>query len=244
MTASNMHLIQISLYPEKYPDTNQYPFNLEILQKIKKIQLKSKVTIFTGENGSGKSTLLRAIAHRCGIHIWRNEINTRFVRNPYEEELYKFIRIKWQNSSVPGSFFGSEVFRDFAQYLDEWAVNDPGILDYFGGKSLLTQSHGQSIMSFFRARYRVKGLYLLDEPETALSPRSQLDFLKVVMEMSADGHAQFIIATHSPILMACPNAEIFSFDNSSLKRLRYEETEHYRVYKEFMEDRKKFTLSE
>lgn len=237
-----MHLLKISLYPEKYPDKNHYPFNLGLLQNTGEIQFNSQVTFFIGENGSGKSTLLKAISKRCGIHIWRNEINTRFEKNPYEEELYKFIRVKWKNGSVPGSFFGSEVFRDFAQYLDEWAVNDPRILDYFGGKSLLIQSHGQSIMSFFRARYRIKGLYLLDEPETALSPKSQIDFLKIIIEMSAAGHAQFIIATHSPLLMACPDAEILSFENCSLKRLKYEETEHYRIYKEFMEDRKRFIL--
>ena len=237
-----MHLKKIVLYPEKYPDNNFYPFNLTLFQQTREIQLKSQVTFFVGENGSGKSTLLKAIANRCGIHIWRSEINARIEKSPYEEDLYKFLSIKWQNGPVPGSFFGSEVFRDFAQYLDEWALADPRILDYFGGKSLLTQSHGQSIMSLFRARYRIKGLYLMDEPETALSPKSQLELLQVIMEMSAAGHAQFIIATHSPILMACHDAEILRFDDGALKHLTYKETEHYRIYKEFMEDRKRFMV--
>ncbi|MBN2063077.1 MAG: AAA family ATPase [Deltaproteobacteria bacterium] len=237
-----MHLVKISIHPEKYPDTDMYPFNLELLQHTREILLHSQVTFFVGENGSGKSTLLKAIANRCGIHIWRTEINTRIEKSPYEEELYKFLSIKWQNGSVPGSFFGSEVFKDFAQYLDEWAVTDPRILDYFGGKSLLAQSHGQSIMSLFRARYRIKGLYLMDEPETALSPKSQIELLRVIIEMSNAGHAQFIIATHSPLLMACPEAEILSFDNGSLKQVNYEETEHYRIYKQFMEDRESFMM--
>jgi len=92
-------------------------------------------------------------------------------------------------------------------------------------------------MSYFKSRYQIKGLYLLDEPETALSPRSQIELLEVLTKMSAAGHAQFIIATHSPILLACPGAMIYSFDHSPVKRLQYEETPHYQIYKGFMEDR-------
>jgi len=121
-----------------------------------------------------------------------------------------------------------------------WEADNPGQIDYFGGKSLLTQSHGQSIMSFFKARYKIKGLYLLDEPETALSPRSQVELLRLLQEMSAVGHAQFIIATHSPILLACPGSMIYSFDHTPVKAIQYEETEHYQVYKNFMEDPTKY----
>ena len=132
------------------------------------------------------------------------------------------------------------MFRDFSRFLDEWAVQDPGMLDYFGGKSLLTQSHGQSLMSFFRARYGIKGLYLLDEPETALSPRTQLGLLEIIKEMGNAGHAQFIIATHSPILMACPGARIWSFDHIPFTEVDYEDTDHYRVYKGFMDHRERY----
>ena len=104
----------------------------------------------------------------------------------------------------------------------------------------MTQSHGQSLMSLFKARYKIKGLYFLDEPETALSPKSQLELLKLLNEMSHAGHAQFIIATHSPILLACPGAKIYSFDHIPLKQIDYEETEHYQTYKSFMEDRTKY----
>ena len=104
----------------------------------------------------------------------------------------------------------------------------------------MTQSHGQSLMSFFRTRYRIKGLYLLDEPETALSPKTQVGLLNILQEMSQAGHAQFIIATHSPILLACPGAEIYSFDSSPVTQIEYEETEHYQIYKNFMEDRKQY----
>ena len=172
--------------------------------------------------------MLEAMAHKCNIHIWKRMEITRFEINPYEEELYKFLAVQWTNGIVPGSFFGSEIFRDFSQYLDEWAIADPRILEYFGGKSLITQSHGQSLMSLFRARYRIKGLYLLDEPETALSPKSQLELLDLLQEMGKAGHAQFIIATHSPILMACPNGVIFSFDHSPVReRMNHERRGSY-----------------
>ena len=141
---------------------------------------------------------------------------------------------------MPGSYFDSEISQHFARYLDEWAAADPDLLQYFGGKSLVSQSHGQSLMSFFKARYRFKGLYLLDEPETALSPRSQLELLQVFQEMGQAGHAQFIIASHSPILLACPGATLYSFDHIPVKSIDYKETEHYRIYKDFMADAGKY----
>lgn len=104
----------------------------------------------------------------------------------------------------------------------------------------MTQSHGQSIMSFFNARYQIKGLYLLDEPETALSPKTQFKLLELLVKMSRLGHTQFIVATHSPILLACPEAAVLSFDHTPIKEVQYEETEHYKLYKGFMEDRQKY----
>ncbi len=148
--------------------------------------------------------------------------------------------VEWSNGKVPGAFFGSEIFKDFKSALDGWAAADPGHLKYFGGKSLVTQSHGQSMMSYFRARYKIEGLYLLDEPETALSPKSQLELLNIIGENSRSGHAQFIIATHSPILLACEGATIYSFDQVPIQIVEYEETEHYKVYKDFLADRKTY----
>ena len=133
--------------------------------------------------------------------------------------------------------FSSERFKDFANTLDGWAAADPGQLKYFGGKSLVTQSHGQSTMSYFRSRYQRKGIYFLDEPETALSPQRQLELLEIIGENSRAGHAQFIVATHSPILLACEGATIYSFDNETVHTIEYEETEHYKVYKKFLLDR-------
>ena len=224
------------LLTEQYPSRNQYPFNIDVLQKTRSITFSSPVTFFIGENGSGKTTLLEALARRCHIHIWSGIERTRSVVNPYEETFFLYIEVEWIDGIVPGSFFSSQIFRNFAQLVDEWEADNPGQIDYFGGKSLVAQSHGQSIMSFFKSRYKIKGLYLLDEPETALSPRSQMELLKLLREMSALGHAQFIIATHSPILMACPGSVIYSFDTIPVKTIHYEDTEHYKIYKNFMEN--------
>lgn len=235
-----MHLRSITFHPENYPSTDNYPFNLSVFRKTALIVFDTPITLLVGENGSGKSTLLEALAQKCEIHIWRDTERRRFRNNPYENHLSRYVSVDWDDGIVPGSFFGSNVFQDFARMLDEWAVASPAVLGYFGGESLLTQSHGQSIMSFFRARYQIKGLYLLDEPETALSPKTQIEMLKLLTAMAHAGHAQFIIATHSPIILACPSATIYDFDCPAVTPVRYEETKHYRIYEDFMRDRKKY----
>ena len=231
-----MHLKQVHIVPEKFPTLEQYPFNLDIFSQPRSVDVCKPVTFFVGENGTGKSTLLQAISHRCGIYIWRGESRARYQYNPYETQFFRGIQVVWSQNTVPGSFFSSDIFNNFAQIVDEWATMDPGLLDYFGGQSLMVQSHGQSLMSFFKSRFRIKGLYLLDEPETALSPATQIDLLKLIARMGNMGHAQFIIATHSPILLACPQASIFRFGASVLEAIDYEETEHFQVYKDFMQD--------
>ncbi|MBN1495822.1 MAG: AAA family ATPase [Spirochaetes bacterium] len=231
-----MHLKKITLRPADYPVDDQYPFNLSIFRATDTVEFSVPVSFFIGENGSGKSTLLRAIAMKCGIHIWEGMERTRAHYNPHERAMYRYIDAAWAEGPVPGSFFASEIFRNFAVNLDEWASMSPATLDYFGGKSLLEQSHGQCHMSFFKSRFSRKGLYLLDEPENALSPARQIDLVRLLRDLASDGHAQFIIATHSPILLALPGADIFSFDRAPIGRVRYEETDHYRIYQDFMAD--------
>ena len=232
-----MHLQNVKILHQKFPTREHYPFNLQVFHQTPELPFSSTVSFFAGENGTGKSTLLKAISRCCGINIWQGDRRLRYEISPYEEKLFSAIHVEWARSSVPGSYFDSQLFRHFALMLDDWAVNDPGLLDYFGGKSLLQQSHGQSLMSFFQARFKIKGLYLLDEPETALSPKSQLELLDVLTEMSSMGHAQFIIATHSPIIMAVPGAKIMNFDSIPISGITFEDTEHYKVYKEFMQNR-------
>jgi len=236
-----MHLNKINIYPDKFPTRKYYPFNLNVFHETKNIELSSPVTFFVGENGTGKSTLLRATCKKSGVHIWGEyEDRRRFENNPYEGMLYRAIDIEWSDGRVPGSFFASETFQNFSQILDEWASETPDVLQYFGGKSLITQSHGESLMSFFKKRYQIEGIYFLDEPETALSPKSQLEMLKILTNMGEAGHAQFIIATHSPILMACPNAKIYNFDNIPVKHIEYENTEHYKIYKSFLKNKEEY----
>ena len=221
---------------ESYPTRDCYPFNLPVFQNTPFLDLTAPVTLFVGENGTGKSALLEAIARRCRIHIWANGGGSRLESNPYEDQLYRFIDVHWTQGEVPGSFFAAEIFRGFAELLDEFAETDRGQLDYFGGRSLLVQPHGQSLLSFFTARYRIKGLYLLDEPETALSPRSPLRFVNLVGAMARAGHAQFILCTHSPILLASPGVTIYSLDHCPIQPVPFESTDHCRLYKSFMAD--------
>jgi len=229
-----MHLKRITILSDSFPRRDCYPFNLSILQNTGSVSFTEPVTFFVGENGTGKSTLLKAICRRCDIHIWENTESTRYQYNVYEDELFRYIEKEWAAGSVPGAFFASQIFHDFARYLDEWTHATPEILEYYGGSSLLTQSHGQSLITYFEARFRIKGLYLLDEPETALSPQSQIRLLRIMKKASQDGHAQFIINTHSPILLAFPGATIYSFDAPSLETIRYEDTKMYRLYKDFI----------
>jgi predicted ATPase len=235
-----MHVKSVTLHPDKYPIRDHYPFNLPVFGQSEQIVFGTPVTLFVGENGTGKSTLLQALARACGIHIWQDEERKRAECNPYEDKLSDYMSVEWVKGPVQGSFFGSSVFHDFVRILDDWAAVSPGLLEYFGGQSLMTQSHGQSIMSFFQARYQIKGIYLLDEPETALSPKTQFKLLELLMKISRVGHVQFVIATHSPILLACPETTILSFDYTPIKEVKYEETEHYKLYKSFMEDRQKY----
>ena len=235
-----MHISHVTVHSDKFPTTEHYPFTLKVFHQETTLYFETPVTFFMGENGTGKSTLLEAIADKCKIYSWQGVARMRYNKSPYERDLYKVITVNRTNGSVPGSFFSSRMFRNFAKVLDEWATSDPKILDYFGGKSLMAQSHGQSLMSFFGSRFKIKGIYLLDEPETALSPKSQLELLRILNAMGKAGHAQFIIATHSPILLACPGSVIYSFDHHPIRPMAYEETDYYRIYKAFMTDKRAF----
>jgi predicted ATPase len=238
-----MHLLRVRINGENYPTTRFYPFNIPILRETGELTFRKPVAFFVGENGSGKSTLLEAITRKCGVHIWHKPKRHLAHNNPYETRLADYITVTWANGGVPGSLFRAETFRDFADFLDDVALCDPGRLKYHGGRILNTLSHGEGILSYFSGRYHIKGIYFLDEPEAALSPASQVKFLKVLQRVEMEGHAQFIIATHSPILLAYPGAQILSFDSSRVEEVSYEDTMHYRLYKQFFTDRSVFLES-
>jgi predicted ATPase len=153
--------------------------------------------------------------------------------NPYEERLADCLQLRWRDGGKPGAFFSAENFRDFAERLDAWAASDPGLYAYFGGSSLTEKSHGQCNMAFFASRFGIEGLYLLDEPESALSPRKQLELRELLIRASQSERVQFIVATHSPILLSLPGASILSFDGAQVMPVALESTEHYRVYRDF-----------
>jgi predicted ATPase len=228
-----IHLPGLTVDANRFPTRSAYPFNLRVIQETAGLSF-APVTFFSGENGSGKSTVLRAIAHACDYHIWETTGRSTGHHNPFAERLFECLDLHWTAGAQPGAFFSAEIFRNFAERLDAWAASDPGVLDYFGGKSLTEKSHGQCNMAYFETRFRVPGLYLLDEPESALSPRRQIELLHILAAASARGDAQFIVATHSPILMSLPGARILSFDLCPVGPLACQDTEAFRVYREFI----------
>ena len=235
-----MHIRSLSFLHDTFPTRDFYPFNLEIFQKTDNLVFHAPVTFFIGENGSGKSTLLRAIARGCSIHIWEEHEGRRDPRNRYEDLLYKSLRIEGTEGKITGSFFASEIFRYFAEVLDQWGISDTGCLRYFGSGSLLLKSHGESHMTFFKNRFARKGLFLLDEPENALSPKTQLELVQLLRQFCRRGDVQFIIATHSPILLALPEAEIYSFNAAPIWKVEYEDTDYFRIYRDFLNNREKY----
>jgi predicted ATPase len=238
-----MHLIKVRIHSNNYPTHRIYPFNIPVIKETPELAFRKPVAFFVGENGSGKSTLLEAITRKCGIHLWDKPRRHLAHNNPYETRLADYITVAWSDGRVPGSLFRAETFREFADFIDDVALCDPGRLKYHGGHILNMLSHGEGILAYFSGRYHIKGLYLLDEPESALSPSSQVAFLKLLQQLEVEGHAQFIMATHSPILLAYPGAQIFNFDSPRIEEVEYEDTAHYKLYKQFFTDRTVFLES-
>lgn len=213
--------------PEKC-DPTCYPFNVRALSRGIDLAFKTNVSFFVGENGAGKSTLLEAIAECCEFSPEggsRDHYRTTFTER---SALAQALRLSWSPRTSEGFFMRAESFYNFATYLDE--VSN---LRAYGGKSLHQQSHGESFLSLFANRFE-QGLYLLDEPEAALSPQRQLAFLNIIHQLETPGHAQFIIATHSPIILSYPGAVLYSFDGDGIEPVDYRETEHYRVTRDFL----------
>jgi predicted ATPase len=213
--------------PEKF-DATRYPFNVRALSRGIDLTFNTNVTFFVGENGAGKSTLLESIAECCEFSPEGG--NRDHYRSTFTERsaLAQALRLSWSPKTSEGFFMRAESFFNFATYIDE--VSN---LRAYGGKSLHQQSHGESFLSLFTHRFE-QGIYLLDEPEAALSPQRQLSFLSIIHELEKSGHAQFIIATHSPIILSYPGAVLFSFDGDGIQQIDYQDTEHYRVTRDFL----------
>jgi predicted ATPase len=238
-----MFIDSILIHHDRFPRRAAYPFNLKVFQDTDRVDLRSRTVFFVGENGSGKSTFMEAVARKFGLIVWGGEKTHIVHRNPFETRLSDFLTLKGSPGSegiARGFLFRSENFFNYACQIDDVIQTDPGILDYYGGKSFHLQSHGEGFLSFFENRCRMDGLYLLDEPESALSPPNQLALVKIIWDLAAEGNRQFIITTHSPILLSLPEALILSFDRIPIREIPYEETNSYRFYKGFLEERDRY----
>ncbi|SFL57374.1 Predicted ATPase [Gracilibacillus orientalis] len=231
-----MYLKRITLQKEKLPNDNHFPFSIPVIKRLDQLDISSNVTFFVGENGSGKSTLLEAVADKCGFNTAGGGRNNYFDVHESNSALGNFITLSWMPKVTNGFFLRAETFHQFATHIDSI---DEGSQAY-GGKSLHHQSHGESFLSLFQYRFQQKAIYLLDEPEAALSPQRQLAFLRILHDLSANGNSQFIIATHSPILLGYPDATIFSFDDDSIQEIDYEDTDHYQITRYFLDNRERF----
>lgn len=233
----NMFLKRITFLRENVQDFDEYPFSIPSIGNLDYLDINNKVIFFVGENGSGKSTLLEAIADKCDFNTAGGSRNNSYDVHASGSDLGDYIRLSWMPKITNGFFLRSESFYHFASHIDE--VDDKGFRDY-GGKSLHEQSHGESFLSLFLNRFKGDAVYLLDEPEAALSPQRQLSFLRIIHDLALAGGSQFIIATHSPILLGYPDATILSFDDGQITEVEYEDTDHYRITKYFLQHREKF----
>lgn len=259
---SIMHLQSLTPRPFLDSDLNEFPFTVPVIRSLPEIKFASPVTFFVGENGSGKSTVLEALA--CAVEsitVGTESVKTDKTLAPVRK-LSKYFKLAWTKRTRKGFFMRAEDFfgyarsmRETREELEEEYNNverdyegrskyaaDLARSAYAGqlaamknryGRDLDNFSHGEAFLTLFQARFVPGGLYLLDEPEAALSPSRQLSFLSALRQM-VEEEAQFIIATHSPIILAYPGAQIFSFQNGIIKQVQYEELEHVQLTKDFL----------
>ena len=235
------YLLKAELLWDRVQDREAYPFGLPVLRSFQELEFHPKVTFIIGENGSGKSTLIEALAIAWGFNPEGGSKNFNFTTAPAHSMLHKYLKlIKSPRRPRDGFFLRAESYFNVATTIDQLdeAPGGPPIKDAYGGKSLHAQSHGESFFALLENRLRGNGLYIFDEPEAALSPSRQLSML-VRMNDLIRNNSQFIIATHSPILMAYPEAWIYQIGEKGIDRIAYEDTEHFQVTKSFLNGRER-----
>lgn len=227
-------LRRVALLPEK-ADRRAFPFDTfpRLLDDDFSLVFDRPVTFFVGENGTGKSTVLEAIASLCGFHAGGGSESHQLhqTADGTVSALAAALRPSWLPKVTKGFFFRADTFADVARYLD-----DAGNSGRHGGRRLHEQSHGESFLALFQGRFDTdqRCIYLMDEPENALSPMRQLAFLRLLRDWEASGNAQMIVATHSPILLSYPGADIRHFDGERIAPIAFDEIEHVRVTKAFL----------
>ncbi|PIC86808.1 AAA family ATPase [Sporosarcina sp. P20a] len=237
---SDQFIRGMRLKRDQVPSFEDYPFHLPCINTLTELDFHPSVTFFVGENGMGKSTLLEGIAVASGFNPEGGSLNFNFSTYDSHSVLDEYITlIKGVIRPTDGFFLRAETFYNLAttiEELDSAPGPSPRIVDGYGGTSLHKQSHGESFWATFIHRLRGNGIYLLDEPEAALSPMRQLSMLSRVHDLVGEG-SQFIIATHSPLLLSYPGAKIIEFSDEGAQETTLEETSHYQIMKQFFDDK-------
>ena len=233
------YLRSIQLKRDSVSSFDAYPFSIPAVRRLDRLEFHRDVTFIIGENGCGKSTLLEATATAWGFNPEGGSKNFHFSTHASHSELYEHLTlVKSARRPRDRFFLRAESFFNVATTIDQLDAEPgpaPPIIASYGGRSLHEQSHGESFLALMLKRFGGNGLYILDEPEAALSPTRQLAVLRR-MDQLVKANSQFIVATHSPILMAYPSAKIVLVDERGFQVVRYEETEHYAVTREFLAD--------
>ncbi len=206
-----------------------HPFDIPILRDGLSLRLTTPVTFLVGENGSGKSTLLEGLAWSVGFGAQGGNRDHQFAAETEGHALGRALHLSWRQRTTAGFFLRAETFFNFASYLEEVGST----FSRYGGSSFHTKSHGEAFLALFEHGFE-DGFYILDEPEAALSPQRQLAFLRILHQLTAPRIAQFVIATHSPILLAFPGATVLSLDDGVIREVAYQDTAHYQLTRDFL----------
>ncbi|MBO2945914.1 AAA family ATPase [Paenibacillus sp. F411] len=226
------YLRSVQLLKEQVPSFDAYPFHLPAVSALEQLELHPRVTYIVGENGMGKSTMLEAIAVAMGFNAEGGTVNFSFATRETHSELHQYLRtVRGARRPKDGFFFRAESYYNVASEVDALEASHN-----YGGTSLHAQSHGESFFAAFLHRFSGQGLYIMDEPEAALSPLRQMALLTRIHDL-VKAESQFIISTHSPIVMAYPDALIYKLTDDGLERCSLEDTDHFLIMKEFVNHR-------
>ena len=234
VTAGSPFLTNVSM-KESFMQPGVFPFTLPMFGADFEVNFPTPVTILVGENGSGKSTLLEALAWIVGFGTHGGNRDHQFVEDTEGHTLGRALSPRWRQRVQSGFFLRAETFFNFASHLEEAGSS----FRSYGGTSLHLMSHGEAFLALFENRFE-DGLYILDEPEAALSPQRQLALMSVIHRLSTPRNAQFIIATHSPILMAFPGATVLALNGANIEPVDYRDTEHFKITRDFLANPERF----